>query len=40
MEFNQELEIPEVIFSANSSRFLEGAELDEVDLDEYLLTII
>ena len=35
MVFNQALEIPEVVFSANFSRFLV-----EVDLDEYLGTII
>jgi hypothetical protein len=35
MVFNQALEIPEVIFTANFSRFLE-----EVDLDEYIGTII
>ena len=35
MVCNQALEIPEVIFTANFSRFLE-----EVDLDEYLGTII
>jgi hypothetical protein len=33
--FNQPLEIPEVVFSANSSRSLE-----EVDLDEFLSTVI